>query len=82
MGLAYIGILVGAFATIGPFFYYLYKVQEPQFNDNGELKPEKRMPPACVGGFFIPICLFWFGWSARAEYVFQYSCYILRNEAC
>ncbi|KAF2842345.1 putative caffeine resistance protein 5 [Patellaria atrata CBS 101060] len=25
------------------------------------------LPPACVGGFFIPICLFWFSWSARPE---------------
>ncbi|KAI9814407.1 MAG: hypothetical protein M1827_003263 [Pycnora praestabilis] len=64
-GLAFLGILIGAFVVIPPFFYYLWKVQEPQFNDNGELKPEKRLPPAMVGAFFIPVCLFWFGWSSR-----------------
>lgn len=64
-GLAFLGIMVGALVTIPPFFAYLHFVQEKQFNENGELKPEKRLPPAMVGGFFIPICLFWFGWSAR-----------------
>lgn len=64
-GLAFVGILVGAILVIPPFFYYLYKYVEPRFNESGELKPELRLPPAMVGGFFIPICLFWFGWSAR-----------------
>lgn len=64
-GLAFVGILLGAMLVIPPFFYYLYKVVEPQFNEKGELKPEKRLPPAFVGAFCIPICLFWFGWSAR-----------------
>lgn len=66
-GLAFIGILVGAVVVIPPFFLYLYYVQEPQFNENGELKPEKRLPPACVGGFAIVICLFFFGWTSRAS---------------
>ncbi|KAL9131078.1 MAG: hypothetical protein Q9217_000901 [Psora testacea] len=94
-GLAFVGILVGAIIVIPPFFFYLYKYIEPQFNENGELPPEvryalptfpafplkfpearklciltlilpqKRLPPAFVGAFAIPICLFWFGWSAR-----------------
>jgi len=64
-GLSFVGILVGGFVVIGPFFAYLYYIQEPQFNENGELKPEKRLPPAFVGAFCIPICMFWFGWSSR-----------------
>ncbi|KUJ20399.1 putative caffeine resistance protein 5 [Mollisia scopiformis] len=64
-GLSFVGILVGAFVVIPPFFAYLWYVQEPQFNENGELKPEKRLPPAFVGAFCIPICLFWFGWTSR-----------------
>lgn len=65
-GLAFVGILVGAILVIPPFFLYLYKVVEPQFNSNGEIQPEKRLPPAFVGAFCIPVCLFWFGWSAHA----------------
>jgi MFS transporter, DHA1 family, multidrug resistance protein len=64
-GLAFLGILIGAVVTIPPFFWYLYKYVEPLYNGNGEVKPEYRLTPAFVGAFFIPICLFWFGWSAR-----------------
>lgn len=60
-GLAFLGIMVGALVIILPFFAYPHFVQEKQFNGNGELKPEKRLPPAMAGGFFTPICLFWFG---------------------
>lgn len=63
-GLAYLGILIGAMIVIPPFFLWLYFVQEKQFNDKGQIRPENRLPPAFVGGFAIPICLFWFGWSA------------------
>ncbi len=86
-GLAFVGILVGAFPVMyvsypyltpevfpiantsyrPPFFWYLHRYTEPQFNDNGELKPEERLPPAFVGAFCNPICLFWFGWSARPD---------------
>ncbi|GME31185.1 Major facilitator superfamily [Neofusicoccum parvum] len=65
-GLAYLGIFVGALVTIPPFFLYLYKVQEKQFNANDEIQPEKRLIPAFFGAFCIPVCLFWFGWSGRA----------------
>lgn len=66
-GLAYLGILIGAFVIIPPYFLYLYKWLEPQFDENGELQPEKRLYPCCVGAFCIPICLFWFGWTSRAS---------------
>ena len=64
-GLAFLGILIGAILTIPPFFWYLHKYVEPLYNGNGEVKPEYRLTPAFVGAFFLPICLFWFGWSAR-----------------
>jgi MFS transporter, DHA1 family, multidrug resistance protein len=64
-GVAFLGILMGAFATIPPFFWYFHKYMEPRFNEDGEIKPEYRLQAAFVGAFFIPVCLFWFGWSAR-----------------
>ncbi len=66
-GLAFIGILLGAIIVMGPFFYFNYKHVEPQMDKNGDIRPEIRLQPAFVGAFFIPICLFWFGWSARAD---------------
>jgi len=73
-GLAFLGILIGVFVAIPPFFWYMYKYVEPKFNENGELKPEYRLPPAFVGAFCIPICLFWFGWrSVSSPYFFRGS---------
>jgi DHA1 family multidrug resistance protein-like MFS transporter len=63
-GLAFLGILVGCLIVCIPYFYWLRVVQEKQF-DEGTMTPEKRLPPAIVGSFLIPICLFWFGWSVR-----------------
>ncbi|KAF9891852.1 hypothetical protein FE257_003337 [Aspergillus nanangensis] len=33
----------------------------------GCFKPESRLPPMLVGCWFIPIGLFWYGWSAQAH---------------
>ena len=65
LGLAFIGILLGAVIMMVPFFIWAHQYLEPKFNEKGELKPELRLIPAFVGAFFIPVCLFWFGWSAR-----------------
>ncbi|TQS33095.1 hypothetical protein Golomagni_06572, partial [Golovinomyces magnicellulatus] len=64
-GLSFLGIFVGACIVIPPFFLYLHYYLEPKFDENGELQPEERLPPCFIGAFCIPICLFWFGWSAR-----------------
>lgn len=66
-GLAYLGIFVGALLVIPPFFAYLHYYMEPRFDENGSISPEKRLTPAFVGAFCIPICLFWFGWTSRPE---------------
>ena len=64
-GVAFTGILVGVFICLPPFFWYFNKYIEPKFNDAGELQPEWRLPPAFVGAFCIPICLFWFGFVRK-----------------
>ncbi|KAK5947545.1 GTPase-activating protein [Knufia obscura] len=66
-GLAFLGIFIGVFVVLPPFVWHQHKYIEPKFNENGELKPEWRLPPSFVGAFAIPICLFWFGWSSRAS---------------
>ncbi|KAG8164622.1 hypothetical protein KVR01_004897 [Diaporthe batatas] len=67
LGLAYLGILVGTFAVLPPFVWYQHRYIEPKFNENGEITPEWRLTPAFIGAFAIPICLFWFGWTSRAD---------------
>lgn len=64
-GLSFLGILIGGIVTLPFFLLYLRYVQEPHFNDQGEIKPEIRLQPAFVGAFCLPICLFWFGWTSR-----------------
>lgn len=66
-GLAFIGILVGTLVTIPLYSWWLHKHLEPKFDEHCRLAPEARLPAACVGSFFIPICLFWFGWSSRPD---------------
>lgn len=67
-GLAFLGLLVGALLSILPFVWYTRSIQEKQFNERGQIiKPEMRLPPSMVGAICLPICLFWFGWSARPD---------------
>ncbi|KAJ4350693.1 GTPase-activating protein [Ascochyta clinopodiicola] len=66
-GVAFLGILVGTLIAAGILFTWLYFYQEKQFDENGNIAPEKRLIPAMVGCWGVPICLFWFGWSSRAD---------------
>ena len=65
VGLAFLGLLVGSTLALPPMFYYLRYLLVP--NASGEIRPEKRLPPAMVGAFLVPISLFMFGWTARAS---------------
>lgn len=64
--LAYLGLFLGALIIIPPIFLYLHYRMEPQFNTSGKLQLEKRLPPAIVGSFLLPISLLIFGWTTRA----------------
>ncbi|KAK4506311.1 hypothetical protein PRZ48_000041 [Zasmidium cellare] len=64
-GLCFIGIAAGAFVVAPPYIYYNYYYVEPRFNSQGDLKPEIRLEPALMGSFCLPVCLFFFGWTAQ-----------------
>ncbi|CAA9958331.1 hypothetical protein P3342_003190 [Pyrenophora teres f. teres] len=66
-GVAFLGILIGTFLAAGVLFAWNYWYLEPQFDDSGNIQPEKRLIPAMVGCFAVPICLFWFGWASRSD---------------
>lgn len=66
-GVAFLGIFVGVLVVFPFFVLWNRRYTEPHFNENGEIKPERRLPPAFVGAFAIPVCLFWFGWTSRAD---------------
>ncbi|KAF2856096.1 MFS general substrate transporter [Plenodomus tracheiphilus IPT5] len=66
-GVAFLGIMIGTLIAAAIIFAWNYYYLEKQFDDAGNVEPEKRLMPAMVGCFFVPICLFWFGWSSRAS---------------
>ena len=66
-GLAFLGLFVGSLVVVPPMFLYLRYHLGPQFNDSSELIPERRLPPAMVGAFVVPISLLILGWSSRAN---------------
>ncbi|KAI0044857.1 MFS general substrate transporter [Auriscalpium vulgare] len=65
VGTSFLGVLMGGVLGIPMFFYYMKYWQEPKMDAEGNLKPEERMLGASIGSLFIPVCLFWFGWSSR-----------------
>lgn len=74
-GLAFLGVGIGLF--LGAFFYlYLIKFVFFKKNPDGSSPlyqdgifvpptPESRLLPAKVGALFLPISLFWVGWSGQ-----------------
>ncbi|RDW61946.1 hypothetical protein BP6252_11379 [Coleophoma cylindrospora] len=64
-GLCFLGILIGGVVVVPLYLWYYHVKIRPEFSKNGDIRPEEFIPPACIGGFAIPICLFWFGWTAR-----------------
>ena len=67
-GLSYLGIAVGVWVTAAAYALYLKMFIEKKFDPFGGLHPaEIRLELLRWTAFSIPICLFWFGWSARPE---------------
>lgn len=60
-----VGFILTAFIVV-PFIDKIYN-KLAQEKNNGEGKPEYRLPLANIGAFFLPISLFWFGWSIQTE---------------
>ncbi|KAJ4473819.1 major facilitator superfamily domain-containing protein [Lentinula aciculospora] len=68
-GTSFIGILIGAIVVYAVHCVYMKKVVAPAFEE-GAAKAhtlEDRLVGACFGCWWIPICLFWFGWTSTAS---------------
>ncbi|KAG2146699.1 major facilitator superfamily domain-containing protein [Suillus clintonianus] len=67
-GLAYIGLGLGFVASSvfgARFSDKMYKYLTAK--NGGKGNPEMRVPGLVFGSFFVPVGLFWYGWSAQAE---------------
>ncbi|KAF1809713.1 putative MFS multidrug transporter [Eremomyces bilateralis CBS 781.70] len=66
VGLAFLGIGVGS--LIGLFFFGAASdLLLKRLAKGGVLKPEYRIPPLIPGAAFVPVGLFWYGWSIEKE---------------
>ena len=63
-GLAFIGIFIGGVLTVPLFLLWIRHGIVPYFT-KPTFKPEMMLPPTFFGSAALPICLFWYGWSAR-----------------
>ena len=65
LGLAFLGLLVGALVATAVFVIWFRTCEAKKFDRKERRKPEERFIPLMAGCFFVPLSLFSFGWSAR-----------------
>ncbi|KAK8068657.1 MFS general substrate transporter [Apiospora saccharicola] len=65
-GLVYLSIFVFAVLTQACYLLWQKFTIVPHMR-KGDFKPEMVLPPTIFGAVTLPICLFWFGWSAKAS---------------
>lgn len=63
-GLAYLGLGIGALLGLALIGRFSDQIMMKMTERNGAQKPEYRLPLMIVANIFIPIGLFWYGWSA------------------
>jgi DHA1 family multidrug resistance protein-like MFS transporter len=63
-GLVFLGILGGGLLTVPLYLLWVKHGIIPRFT-KPDFKPEMVLPPTFFGSAALPICLFWYGWSAR-----------------
>ena len=66
-GLAFLGLLGGSVAAYLIFVVWFFAFESKKFDFDGYCAPEERFVPLMTGCIFIPVCLFIFGWSAKAD---------------
>lgn len=68
-GMVFLSIVIGCLlglVTIVLCDVLLYRRQASTYGLN-KIPPEHRLYPSMIGSVGPPICLFWFGWTARSE---------------
>ncbi|KAJ7666151.1 multidrug resistance protein 4 [Mycena polygramma] len=67
-GLAYLGLGIGFFSSTFLAASFSDRVYQYLAGKNGgKGTPEMRIPALFLGSFFVPVGLFWYGWSAQAK---------------
>lgn len=66
VGLSFLGLGIGSLVGQYVFTHFGNKVAQKHM-ERGDFQPEHRLYIMSVGGFFLPIGLFWYGWSVQAQ---------------
>lgn len=69
VGLTFLGIFAGGFISMILYMLFLRYHQDNRFDDNGNITPEERLWPAMPGGLFVPLGLFWYGWTTHIHWI-------------
>ncbi|KAJ4348127.1 uncharacterized protein N0V89_009499 [Didymosphaeria variabile] len=64
VGLSFLGIGIGSLIGQFGFTYFGNKTVKKHIARN-DFRPEHRLYTMCVGGFCLPVGLFWYGWSTQ-----------------
>ena len=62
-------IFAGGFISMLLYFIFLRMHQDHCFDENGNITPEERLLPAIPGGLFVPLGLFWYGWTTHMHWI-------------
>ncbi|KAG9661532.1 MFS general substrate transporter, partial [Aureobasidium melanogenum] len=74
MGLVFLSIAVGVVISIAAYYAYLYYIVEPEIRAHGMGTPERRLIPALLSSFLVPIGLFIFAWTGNGHIHWIVSC--------
>lgn len=68
LGIVYICCIgTGALLGIGTYVAYQWFYLEPDLRKRGPRENEHRLVPAAIFVWFLPVALFWFGWTVRKD---------------
>ncbi|KAF2800793.1 MFS general substrate transporter [Melanomma pulvis-pyrius CBS 109.77] len=66
LGLSFLGLGIGS--LVGQLvFTHFSNATVAKHIARGDFKPEHRLYMMTIGGFFLPVGLFWYGWSVQAQ---------------
>ncbi|KAH8891434.1 MFS general substrate transporter [Thozetella sp. PMI_491] len=66
-GLAFLGILIGGIIAVPLYLAWVRFWLQPLFTKGVPFAPEKILGPSFIGAVALPICLFWYGWTANGS---------------
>lgn len=74
LGLTFLSVTVGVVLALAWYWWYIFYRVEPSIRAHGLGSPERRLIPALIVTFFVPVGLFMFGWTANPKIHWIVSC--------